>query len=83
MYRLGWRNGCAGITRRPVLPNNSKTMTFIQQYLERLGGVRALANPIFQKDVVAQIEIPQIEEDDVPTRFQKYMAFMKKKRRGN
>ena len=22
MYRLGWRNECAGITRRPILPNN-------------------------------------------------------------
>lgn len=83
MYRLGWRNECAGITRRPILPNNTKTMMFIQQYLEKLDGVRALANPIFQKDLVAQVVIPHVDEDDVPTRFQKYMAFMKVKRRGN
>lgn len=83
MYRLGWRNECAGLSRRPILPNGAKTMLFIQQYLEKLGGVRALANPIFHKELVPQIAIDIIEEDDVPTRFQKYMAFMKRKRHGN
>ena len=83
MYRLGWRNECAGITRRPILPNNHQTMTFIQLYLQRLGGVRALATPIFQKDLSPQLNFEHIAEDDIPTRYKKYMAFMKKKRRGD
>jgi len=83
MYRLGWRNECAGITRRPILPNNRQTMTFIQLYLQKLGGVRALATPIFQKELSPQLEFEHVAEDDIPTRYKKYMAYMKKKRRGD
>ena len=83
MYRLGWRNECAGLPRRPILPNSHQTMTFIQSYLEKLGGVRALATPIYIKDLKPQLELQLVDEDCIALRYKKYMAFMKIKRRGD
>lgn len=83
MYRLGWRNECAGLPRRPILPNNQQTMTFIQSYLEKLGGVRALATPIYIKDLKPQLDLLPVDEDSIAQRYKKYMAFMKIKRRGD
>ena len=81
MYRLGWRNECAGIPRRPVLPIGNLTVKFIEQYLAKLTGVRALALPIYQKDLTPPLHFERIDENDVPTRFSRYLAFMKSRRR--
>jgi hypothetical protein len=58
-------------------------MTFIQSYLEKLGGVRALATPIYIKDLKPQLDLLPVDEDSIAQRYKKYMAFMKIKRRGD
>lgn len=82
MCRLGWRNECAGIPRRPVIPNAHQTMKFIENYLSKLTGVRALALPIHQAGLIPTLQFEHVQENSIATRFQKYLVFMKRRHRG-
>ena len=77
---LGRKGIVAGIPRRPGLPNASKTMEYVTDYLSKLQGI-ALNEPFLLKDLQPALQFDRLHEISAAERHNRYAAFMKFKGR--